>query len=206
MLSITDRILSHNNYAPELKSDVVLEVLGLGDQNKIIDFFETILKGDAGDAISKLAKFYENSTDLVGLITDLQKIVHNVILTKTTNYQGVSFSKQAIQKIKDLAEKTSLVDLIRIWQMLLKGNVEIAGTSSQKMVMEILLVRMCHLVDIPNLEKLILSQESNNKSMDEGKAEHKDKNLAENIKSDQDPASGLVGEIMRNFSGSKVVE
>ncbi|MFT6331965.1 MAG: DNA polymerase-3 subunit gamma/tau [Lentimonas sp.] len=197
MLSITDRILSHNNYAPELTADTVAEVLGLNDQNKIIDFLEVILKGQANEAILALSKFYEHSTDIAVLIVDLQKIAHSVILNKTTDHQSNSFSTESTNKIKDLAQKTSLIDLIRIWQMLLKGNLEVANSSSQKMMMEILLVRMCHLSDLPNLEKAISSG---------AKLENANKNVAENIQSSKDLSGDLVGEVMRNFSGAKVVD
>ena len=200
MLSITDRILSHSNYAPELKADITAEVLGLNDQNQIIDFLEVILKGDVNGAIAALGKFYQNSTDIAALLTDLQKITHHVILTKTTNHKLDSFASNSAQKIKNLAEKTSLADLIQIWQMLLKGSAEVAAAASQKMVMEILLVRMCYLSDIANLQKVLADGSSI-----ETKSQNSNKNLAENSQSNQDPTGGLVGEVMRNFAGSKIV-
>jgi DNA polymerase-3 subunit gamma/tau len=80
LLSIADRILSHNNYQPNLPSAVVEEVLGLNDENKIIDFVATILAGDVSGAIAQLEKFYENSTDIASLVIDLQKIIHIITL------------------------------------------------------------------------------------------------------------------------------
>ncbi|MES2677745.1 MAG: DNA polymerase III subunit gamma/tau [Pseudomonadota bacterium] len=195
LLSITDRILSHNNYQPNLQSSAVEEVLGLSDKNKIIDFVAIILAGDASGAINQLEEFYENSTDVASLVIDLQKIIHIITLVKTTNYQPHSFSASSLLKIKELSEKTSLADLTRMWQMLLKGNVEVANSVSQKMVMEMLLVRMCYLTSLPNLEQIIA------KNTGEIKIEDDNKTIAQNKNSNQD----LVGEVMRNFAGAKVI-
>lgn len=204
LLSITDRILSHNNYQPNLQCSAVEEILGLNDKNKVIDFVSLILSGDVGGAILQLEKFYENSTDIISLIIDLQKIVHIITLSKTTKYQPHSFSASALLKIKDLSEKTSLADLTRIWQMLLKGNVEVANSSSQKMVMEMLLVRMCYLADLPNLAQIISNNtvQSNIKITSEIKIGDENKTVSPDAKLNQD----LVGEVMRNFSGAKIID
>jgi len=199
LLSITDRILSHSNYQKTLTTNAVAEVLGLNDKNKIIDLLAAILAGDVANSLQILEKFYENSTDIGNLIIDLQKITHITTLVKTVdNYQPHSLSETAKQKITDLATKTSLVDLTRIWQMLLKGSVELANSPSQKMVMEMLLIRMCYLADLPNLEQIIakgFATQSNDLPSSQA-----------NQNSKQDLTNqDLAGEIMRNFSDAKIV-
>ncbi|MCE3255229.1 MAG: polymerase subunit gamma and tau [Rickettsiaceae bacterium] len=192
LLSVTDRILSHNNYQAKLPASAVEEVLGLNDKNKIIDLFTAIFAGNVVEAIAQLEKFNEISTDITSLIDDLQKITHIITLSKTIpGYQLNSFSTSAQEKIKDLASKASLTDLTRIWQMLLKGSVEVANSPSQTMAMEMLLIRICHLADLPNLEKIIAGNVREVKDV---------KNVALNKNSSQD----LIGEVIRNFPGSKV--
>ncbi len=199
LLSITDRILSHSNYPKTLTTNAVAEVLGLNDKNKIIDLLAAILAGDIANSLQILEKFYENSTDIGNLIIDLQKITHITTLVKTVdNYQPHSLSQTAKQKIIDLSTKSSLVDLTRIWQMLLKGSVELANSSSQKMVMEMLLIRMCYLADLPNLEQIIAKGSI---------VQSSDLNSSQaNQNSKQDLTNqDLAGEIMRNFSDAKIV-
>ncbi|MFT5702661.1 MAG: DNA polymerase-3 subunit gamma/tau [Rickettsiales bacterium] len=195
-LSITDRILSHNNYQPELTAISVEEVLGLNDKNKIIELLTSILEGNVNLAIESVEKFYENSTDLISLIIDLQKITHIVILNKTIHLKPHSFSVTALENIKNLADKASLADLIRIWQMLLKGGAELANSASQKMTMEMLIVRMCYLAELPNLEQIIT------KNAGEIKTPIENTNPVSSGNSNQD----LIGEVMRNFAGAKIVE
>ena len=201
LLSIADRILSHNNYQPNLSASSVEEVLGLNDKNKIIDLLVAILEGRAKEAIGQLEKFYENSTDIASLIIDLQKITHLITLCKTTDYQPHSFSSSALERMRDLAGKTSLVDLIRIWQMLLKGSVEVANSSSQKMVMEMLIIRICHLSGLPNLEQIIAKNAGEVKNSGEIKIEANNKFT----NAEASPSQDLIGEVMRNFPEAKII-
>lgn len=195
LLSITDRILSCNNYEANLSAKVVEEVLNLNDKNKIIDLFSKILEGNTVEALRILEEFYELSTDLSSLLVDLQRITHIVLLSKTTSYKPQSFSNSAVSKIKDLASKTSVADLTRIWQMLIKGAAEISNSPLQKIAFEMLIIRMCYLSSLPNLEQ-ILSQTNG-----DPKSNNSDKIVAENDKGNQD----LIGEVMRNFAGTKIV-
>ncbi len=193
LLSITDRILSHSNYQKTISTDAVIEVLGLNDKNKIIDLLTKILVGDIRGTLELLEKFYENSTDISDLIIDLQKITHITTLVKTVdNYCPNSLSEAAKQKIIDLATKTSLVDLTRIWQMLIKGSVEVANSTSQKMVMEMLLIRICHLANLPNLEQIVKGATLQTKDLS-------------TIKADNNLIQDLVGEAVRNFPDAKIV-
>jgi len=192
-LSITDRILSHSNYQRILSTNAVEDVLGLNDKNKIIDLLTAILNGNAINALEQLDQFYENSSDLVNLINDLQKITHITTLAKTIiGYSPNSLSENARARIFDLASKTTLVDLTRLWQMLLKGNVEIANSSSQKMAMEMLLIRICYLADLPNLEQLINTP-------------NKESLIIADPQTNKLPNADLKEEIMRNFPDAKVV-
>ncbi len=200
-LSITDRILSHNNYQKNLAASTVEEVLGVVDKNQMIDLLEAILNGDIKKALNYLDKFYENSTDIASLVGDLQKIVHIITLTKTIDgYVHNAISKKVQLRIADLANKTNLVDLTRIWQMLIKGNIELANSSSQKMTMEMLIVRICYLSELPNLEQIINSEVISSKLSANLNVEISNKPQEINNKS-----QNLVAEVLENFGQAKIV-
>jgi DNA polymerase-3 subunit gamma/tau len=191
LLSIADRILSHSNYQKTLLTSAVEEVLGLNDKNKIIDLLAALLSGNIDDSLEQLNKFYEYSTDISSLVNDLQKVTHTVTLAKTiSNYNPASLSEIAKNKIINLSNQTTLIDLTRVWQMLIKGSVEIANSSSPKMTIEMLLIRICYLADLPNLVQIINSTNSENNKLNQN-----------NNSINQD----LITEITRNFPNSRVV-
>lgn len=199
LLSITDRILSCNNYETNLSASAVEEVLGLNDKNRVIDLFTKILEGDVNSACVLLEKFYELSTDLMSLLVDLQKINHIVLLSKTTSYKPQSFSSSALEKINDLAAKASIADLTRTWQMLIKGASEIAGSSLQKITFEMLIIRMCYVSSLPQMSQILAQSSDDAKTNNQTNIP--DKTIAENSKAGQD----LIGEVMRNFASAKVI-
>ena len=206
-LSITDRILSHSNYQKILSTKAVEGVLGLNDKNKIIDLLVAILSGDIVHALQQLENFYEYSTDIANLIIDLQRITHTITLTKTINgYNPTNLSDGAKNKIYDLANKTTLVDLTRVWQMLLKGSTEIAHSSSQKMMMEMLIIRICHLADLPNLEQLINKPNLETEDKQRKKLDISQQVIINDIVNDQKQSNQyLLEETIRNFPNSKIV-
>lgn len=192
-LSILDSALSHNNYQKFLPASVVIEIMGFGDKNKILELFELILKGDVNSCLKAFEKFYENSTDIIALLQDLIDVSHKVTLIKTIkDYKVNNFSLEQNKKANDISLAVSLADLIKIWQMLLKGLTELNYSINQKMAFEMLLIRMCHLLDF------IASDKHYNPVLKEQKA-------TSDLESTKSAKNELVQEIIRNFPDSKVV-
>ena len=192
-LSILDSALSHNNYQKLLPASVVEEIMGISDKSKILELFELILKGEVNTCLKVFERFYENSTDITALLQDIIDVTHKVTLVKTIkDYKINDFSLEQKKKADEIAAASSLGDLIKIWQMLLKGLTELNYSINQKMTFEMLLIRMCHLIDFISPDKV------HNSSLKEEKSIF-------DQKSTKDVKSELVQEIMRNFPDSKVV-
>ncbi len=196
-LSLTDQALSANNHQKFLASDVVIKMLGLNDRAQVIDLLEVLLNGDFGNALKKFHEIYSVSSDILQLIEDLMEITHKTTKTKLVqDYICEGFPDSLQTKIKNIAAKISLSSLARIWQMLIKGNSEINFSSSQKMVFEMLLMRICHLQALPDLKNILLQ---NNDLPQNILAEKKQQ-------ANDDVGDDLIGEILRNFEGAKVLE
>ncbi len=195
-LSLTDQALSANNHEKFLASDVVIKMLGLNDRAQVIELLEVLLNGDFASALKKFHEIYAVSSDILQLIEDLMEIAHKT--TKTKLVQGYiceGFPASLQEKITNIAAKISLSSLARIWQMLIKGNSEINFSSSQKMAFEMLLMRICHLSALPDLKNILLQNSDLPKN-----------NVAEkNQQTNDEVSDDLVGEILRNFEGAKLV-
>lgn len=202
-LSILDRALSCNNYQKNLAADLIEGLIGSGDKSFILDLFETLLSGDAEKSIIKFHDFYSKSSDISNLIQDLLEINHRITLFKNLKKLDANdLSSAQISKIEEIAEKTSISDLAKLWQMLLKGLGEISAIkSNQKIIFEMLLIRICHLANLPNLEQLIEKSENNNCANLVNNINEKAENKIYINQKNKD----FSNEILRNFTNAKIV-
>ncbi len=190
-LSLLDQALASNNHQKFLSAQLVEKMLGLTDKVKIIELFENFLQGDFAAALKSFSEFYSYSSDISQLVTDLLEITHKTTSVKLIpNYKLEGYSKFQQDKISEIAAKISLSSLVRIWQMLSKGNSEVNFSTSPKMAFEMLLVRICHIVALPNLQQVLLSLDGTQNPIAQKNSEIND---------------DVVNEILRNFEGAKVI-
>lgn len=190
-LSLLDQALASNNHQKFLSAQLVEKMLGLTDKVKIIELFENFLQGDFIAALKSFSEFYSYSSDISQLVTDLLEITHKTTSVKLIpNYKLEGYSKFQQDKISEIASKIALSALVRIWQMMSKGNAEINFSTSPRMAFEMLLVRICHIVALPNLQQVLLSVDGTQNPVAQNNSEIND---------------DVVNEILRNFEGAKVL-
>jgi DNA polymerase-3 subunit gamma/tau len=166
-------------------------MLGLGDRLKAIELFEKILGGEFSTTLGVFEEIYSVSSDVVQLLHDLLDITHKTLSSKLLkNYSLPGYSKFQQEKIAEIAAKIPLNSLLRIWQFLSRNVAEINSANSQKMAFEVLLMRLCHLVALPNLQQILLNLDETKNKVAQQSAENNDE---------------LINEILRNFEGAKLV-
>ncbi|MBM3590583.1 MAG: DNA polymerase III subunit gamma/tau [Alphaproteobacteria bacterium] len=209
-LSILDQALANNNHQNFLPSLVIEQMLGLSDRFAIIELLENFLKGDVKMAHKNFANIFQNSSDVEQVGKDLLELIHKILSIKLINdYQIDAFSKSQFDKLKYIAENTDISDLIRIWQLISKSMSDISNSSSSKMYFEMLIIRICHLIAIPDLKQVLInihqkkssiSSTTNSENIEIDSQElHKpnDLKIADN--------SELIAQILKNFEGSRIV-
>jgi len=202
-LSFTDQALSANNHEKFLPTEIVVKMLGLNDQNKIIELIEALLGGNYPLALKQFNEIYAYSSDISQILEDLMEITHKIAQKKLIKeYDLKEFSENLQNKVQEISEKISLASLARIWQMLIKGNAEINFSSSQKITFEMLLMRICHLSALPDLKNILLEavNEAEKKPL-QNENFSQDVVAKKNIQVNDD----IVGEILRNFEGAKLI-
>jgi DNA polymerase-3 subunit gamma/tau len=190
-LSLLDQALANNDHQQLLTTKVVEKMVGLNDKIKVIELFEALLNGDFVTSLKKFSEFYSLSSDILQLLQDLMEITHKTTVIKLVqDYSLDGYLEFQQQKIKEIANKISLSSLSRLWQMLLKGHLELAQATSQKMVFEMLLARICHLAALPNLQQVLLNGDDIKNSV---------------APKQNDVNDDVMGEILRNFEGAKII-
>ncbi len=201
-LSLLDQALSINNYQQFLPAEVVEKMLSVTDKMKIIELLELLLAGDFTAALYKFHEIYSTSSDVVQIIGDVLEILNKIILSKAaTNYKLDGYSVAQKTKIGELAQKTSLASLNRIWQMFLKGSTELSYSISPKMIFEILLNRICYLNSLPSLKDSLVEFYHYKSPIVVADAAGSSKAIVDTKSVGDD----VVNEILRNFEGSKLI-
>ena len=209
-LSLLDQALAINNHQPQLSLDLIEKMLGLNDQTKIVDLISKIMIGELNLALKTFNEIYSVTSDISQLVSDLQEIVHKITACKTIeNYQLEGLSTSNIEIIVDLSKKISVNNLIRIWQLLVKAKGEIDQSTSQKINFEMLLIKLCHLVSIPDLTKILVElkniDQPNIDSSNHNSAQLKDVNLSSDKNKNQEISNSLVAEILNSFDQAKIL-
>jgi len=148
-LSILDRAIAFGD--GKIAADTLRELLGLADRSRIFDLLETVLKGDAGGALTTLDQLNRDGAEPGQVVTDLADAVHAVTVAKAAGPGSMdpATSESDRARIEDLAKRLSMPVLARAWQMLLKGHDEVRNSPRPLAAADMVLVRLAYAADLP---------------------------------------------------------
>ncbi len=154
-LSLLDMVIANSNKA-KISKDQVKNLLGLTDNAQIFTLLEAIITGDANGALTQIKNSYYAGKDLLYLPQQLMELIHDISKTKL-KVQITKFEYNDIETnlLENIASKLNIATLTILWQMLLKGLQELQQSTNQLMTAEMLMIRLCHLSNIPTPADLI---------------------------------------------------
>jgi DNA polymerase-3 subunit gamma/tau len=134
-------------------------MLGIADRGGILDLLESVLSGDAADALGRMDRLYRDGADPLIVLQDLLDLSHFLTRLKLAPEAGVGdpIAEGDRQRAVPLAKKLSVPILARVWQMLLKGLEEVQAAPSPIQAAEMVLVRLAHVADLPVPAELVRS-------------------------------------------------
>jgi len=154
-LSILDQAIAHA--AGTITLDDVRSMLGLADRARVIDLFESVMKGDIAAALGELRAQYDAGADPAVVLTDLAEFTHLVTRLKLVPDAVKDNSLAQAERVRggDFAQRLSIRILARTWQMLLKGIGEVKQADRPIMAAEMVLVRLAHAADLPTPDEAL---------------------------------------------------
>lgn len=160
-LSIFDQAIAYGN--GKVDAIAVRLMLGLTDQSRIIDLFESIMKGNIVNALYELRNQYNAGADPFAILTELADFNHLITRLRLTPeiIENLSLTEEERSRSLNFSQKLSIRVLSRSWQMLLKGLQEVNQASHPIQAAEMLLIRLAHVADLPTLDEALtkLTQE-----------------------------------------------
>ena len=146
-LSILDNVLSRGT--PILLA-TVKEVLGLSDNNLVIDLFEYLCEGDIKEALMKFEEIYTKGASLDILAKMLMNICfHTIKLKSGLEKKTFLLDSNVLERVEVISNKYQIVFLTRFWELLQKYVTEIQSSFDEKQCFEMTIMRLCYVSLLP---------------------------------------------------------
>ena len=160
-LSLFDQAIAHA--AGPVRADAVRQMLGLADRTRVIDLFDSLVRGDIAGAFKEFREQYDTGADPIVVLSDLAEFVNFVTRVKIVpaTADNVAFGETERLRGRDFAAKLSMRVLSRMWQMLLKGITEAQAATRPAAAAEMVLVRIAYVADMPTPDEAIKMLEQN---------------------------------------------
>ncbi|MFC3723373.1 DNA polymerase III subunit gamma/tau [Neoaquamicrobium sediminum] len=158
--SIFDQAIAHSS--GKVTAETVRDMLGLADRARIIDLFETLMRGDVAAALGEFRAQYDAGADPATVLTELAEFNHLVTRMRFVPAAGDDPSLSQDERTRGLDFSTSLSVrvLSRTWQMLLKGISEVQTANRPINAAEMVLIRIAHAATLPTLDEALKAIES----------------------------------------------
>jgi len=154
-LSILDQAIAHGE--AKVTAEEVRGMLGLADRSRVIDLFESLMKGDISAALTEFRAQYDTGADPAVVIGDLAEFTHLVTRFKLVPESKGDRSLVEAEKKRggEFAEKLSVRALSRAWQILTKGYSEVNSAEKPMQAAEMVLVRLAYASDLPTPDEAL---------------------------------------------------
>jgi len=164
-LSLLDRaIVSQSIDEKEINENFVRKMIGIVDRSKTLNLLNLIFEGKQKKATQELREMINQGIDPINFLNDLLESIHLIQQQKSFKDFDFEFSisESEQEKIKIISERVNIDTLIIFWQLTLKAIDEMAVVSNPILALEMLIVRLVHIKEIPSYENLISSLKENN--------------------------------------------
>jgi len=190
-LSLLDRALvSHNIEEKEITEVFTRQMLGVADQSKTIELLKLVIDGDQKKSIEHLRQLIDKGIDPKNFLNDLLEIIYFLLQRKNLGEidSDLSISDAQLNDINSISKNIETSTLIVFWQFVLKGLEEMSIVANQILSLEMLIIRLIHLKEIPSYEDVLslLNKNTLSSSSQNTKIEpYKKKNLNEENSTDK---------------------
>ncbi len=161
-LSLLDQAIAQGGESggangPVIAAAQVADMLGLADRGLVFDLFDAAMAGRPAAALAITDQAHARGADLGLMLTDLLELVHTVSRLKAIPALRDSAELPEAERVRGgaLADALSVPVLGRAWQLLLRGVAEVETAPDRRGAAEMVLIRLCHLADLPTPGELV---------------------------------------------------
>lgn len=154
-LSLLDQAISLSQ--ARVTTDLVRDMLGIVDRGRMFLLLNLLMEGKIAEVLGEVRDLYARGSEPSVLLQDLLDLVYWVTSLKinTSLLSDVTWPESDRREGGELARKLSMPVLMRSWQVLSKGYEEVVRSPLPNQAVEMVLVRLAYLSDLPSAEDLL---------------------------------------------------
>ena len=169
-LSLLDRALvTQNIEEKEIDEGFVRRMLGIADRSKILNLLSFIFQGEQKKSLTQLKEMINEGIEPTNFLNDLLEIIYFIQQKKSIgNFDSdLSIPESEQEIIGKISNNINMPTLIIFWQLILKALDELSIVSSPILSLEMLIVRLVHLKEMPSYENILELLKKNNLNQEE---------------------------------------
>jgi len=167
-LSLLDRALvSHNIDKGEIDMEFVRKMLGIADRSQILSLLNFILDGQQKKTIELLRKMIDEGIDPATFLNDLLETIYFILQKKNLGdfNSSLPISESELEKINLISKDINTSTLMIFWQFIIKGIDELSSVANPILSLEMLIIRLIYLKDMPSQEEILDLVNKNNSNV-----------------------------------------
>jgi DNA polymerase-3 subunit gamma/tau len=156
-LSLLDQAIAQHEGDGAIAAARIMDMLGLADRTVVFDLLDSVLGGRVAEALAITARLHELGADPGLTLADLLELVHLLTRLRTVPALREDPALAELERVRGaaLADRLSVPDLVRAWQVLLRGIGEVEQAPDRNAAAEMVLIRLCHAADLPPPGELV---------------------------------------------------
>jgi DNA polymerase III subunit gamma/tau len=169
-LSLLDRALATQDIEEkEMDENFVRRMLGIADRSKILNLLNLIFQGEQKESIIQLKEMVNEGIEPTNFLNDLLEVIYFIQQKKNIgNFDSDLSMPESEQEIIDkISNNINMPTLIIFWQLILKALDELSIVSNPILSLEMLVVRLVHLKEMPSYESILELLKKNNLNLEE---------------------------------------
>ena len=159
-LSILDQAIAHGEGAADsarITEDAVRRMLGLADRTRVLGLYRLLMEGRIAEALAELRAQYDEGAEPLVVVQELMEITHwltRLLIAPAAEGDPAATETERTEG-RAMAGRLTVPSLARVWQLLLKGIVEVREAVHPIAAAEMLLVRIAYAADLPPTDELV---------------------------------------------------
>ncbi len=155
-LSLLDQAIAHGGAGHVIPAGEVRAMLGLADKTRVIELFDSLMRGDVAAAIANLQQQYDEGADPAQILVEVAEFVHLVTRAKIAPDAPLAAAPpDEARAARDYAGRLGMAALNRAWQILMKGVSETRESARPLAAADMVLVRLAYAADLPTPDEAL---------------------------------------------------